>query len=294
MRTLTSARSPRDWLRSVAFAATVLGSTACTTNTVVKSVAAPAGVPAAGVTVNGVGKVSGKPDIARGNIGFEARAATAEAAITEVNRRMAEVISAVKQAGVAEKDIRTDAISLNFERTPEPPQPLALAPSAAAANPGAVAAAGPRSVAGKPLGGVAPAAPPSALPLGFYTATNSVAVTIRRLEQTGQVLSAATAAGANQLYGLHFEIEDPSALLVEARQKAVADARDRADRLARLAGVKLGPPVSISESNNEGRLPSPAYADVSMRAGNTTPVELGQISVSASVVVVYALAESGQ
>jgi uncharacterized protein len=289
MRTVTSLISIRVPLVSAALAAFVLSSTACTTNTFVRSAAAPVSAPTGGVTVEGVGKVSGKPDIARGNIGFEARATTAEAAIGEVNRRMAQVIAAVKQAGVAEKDIRTDTIALNFERVSEPPQPLAaLAPTAASAAAVSTSQASARPGTSKP----ASPAPVTSLPLGFYNATNSVAVTIRNLSQTGQVLSAATAAGANQLYGLHFEIEDPSPLLVEARQKAVADAHDRAERLARLAGVKLGAPLSISERNDDASRPSP-YAPQAMRMDSApVPVELGQIGVSASVVIVYALPES--
>lgn len=238
-----------------------------------------ASTPARGITIVGVGKASGKPNIARSTIGVEARSGTAEQAIAEVNSRMAQVISALKQAGVADKDIRTASISLNFERAYEPPPLPAAAPMPAAPPKGQAA----------PVAAT-PAAPPAVkLPLGFYNASNSVEVTIRNLDSAGKVLSAATAAGADQLYGIRFEIEDLTPLQAEARQKAVADAKARASRLAELAGVKLGPAVSITEFDSGGGggpVPMMAMAKVA-----SVPVESGELTIGTSVQIVYALAE---
>jgi uncharacterized protein YggE len=144
---------------------------------------------------------------------------------------------------------------------------------------------------GKPLVAKAepPAAPLAKLPQGFYNATNNVEVTIRNLEGTGKVLSAATAAGADQLFGIRFEIEDPSTLQGEARQKAVADARTRAERLAQLAGVKLGPAVSIMELDGGGG--GPIMPMASMARMNSVPVESGELTVTSTVQIVYALPE---
>jgi len=271
-------------LVSVALAAASF-STGCTPQTVVNSPSANA--PARGISVTGVGKANGKPDVARSTIGVEARAGTADAAIAEVNARMAQVIAAVKQAGVADADIRTATLSLNFERNYEqPPRPIEMAPATAPLlAPVPAPAAKPK---------VAPAspdvpAPPVKLPQGFYTATNNVEVTIRNLDLAGKVLSAATGAGANQLYGLRFEIEDPSPLQVKARNDAVGDARQRAERLAQLAGVKLGPAQSITESDGGGSGPMPMYA--AARMGSSAPVERGELTITSTVQIVYSLAE---
>jgi uncharacterized protein YggE len=242
--------------------------------------------------VNGVGKANGKPNVARSTIGVEARAGTAEEAMAEVNQRMAQVIAAVKQAGVADADVRTSTLSLNFERNYESPRPeFAPAAMPVATPPGAPTA--------PPVGktratGVAaptaevPPAPLVKLPQGFYTATNSVEVTIRNLDTAGKVLSAATGAGANQLYGVRFEIEDPSALQAEARKKAVEDARARAERLAQLAGVKLGAAVSITELDGGGG-PVPMFAMA--KAASAAPVEAGELTVTSTVQIVFALPE---
>lgn len=268
----------------------LLGSVACTPQTVVSSAAPAANAPVRGISVSGIGKANGKPNVARSTIGVEARAGTAEAAIGEVNQRMAQVIAAVKQAGVADGDVRTATLTLNFERNYESPRPE-YAPSAAPSAAPAVAPAGkPKaSEPSAPKAEAAPAAPLVKLPQGFYTATNNVEVTIRNLDTAGKVLSAATGAGANQLYGIRFEIEDPSALQAEARKKAVADARARAERLAELAGVKLGPAVSISEADGGGGGPVPMFAMAKMEAA--APVERGELTVTSTVQIVYALPE---
>lgn len=283
MRTIGGFSSFARKLLACAALAGVSLSVGCTPQTVVNTPSANA--PVRGISVNGVGKANGKPNVARSSIGVEARAGTAEAAIGEVNTLMAQVIAALKQAGVADADIRTATLSLNFERSYEPPpRPLEMAPSAGPALAPTTAPGKPRSPATEV------AAPPVAkLPQGFYNAINNVEVTIRNLETAGKVLSAATSAGANQINGLRFELEDPSALQVEARKKAVADARLRAERLAELAGVKLGPAVSISEIDGGTSGPMPAFAMAKM--GNSAPVESGELTITSTVQIVYAVPE---
>lgn len=269
-----------------ALAASVLG-TACSPQTTVNSVVPAANAPARGITVSGVGRAQGKPNIARSTVGVESRAGSAEEAIAEVNARMARVIAAVKQAGVADADVRTASLSLNFERNYEQPPVPQATPSIAP-----TVAASPTSPAGKPKpAAVAAEAPPPTikLPQGFYNASNSVEVTIRNLDAAGKVLSAATSAGANQLYGIRFELEDARALEAEARQEAVADARARAEKLAQLAGVKLGPAVSILELESGGSAPVPMMAMAKM--ADSAPIERGELTISRTVQIVYALSE---
>lgn len=261
----------------------------CTPQTVINSSVPAASTPSRGITVSGVGKANGAPNVARTTIGVEARAVTAEQAIAEVNASMAQVIAAVKRAGVADGDVRTSTLSLNFERVyepqpPQPPQPLEMAPAAPASAPGKA-----KPVGAKPEVAPPPPAPTAKLPQGFYNASNSVELTIRNLDAAGKIVSAATSAGANQLYGIRFEIEDPSALQADARKKAVADARQRAERLAQLAGVKLGPAVSIQETEGGGSGPVPAFA--MMKSDAAAPIERGELTVTTSVQIVYALAE---
>jgi uncharacterized protein YggE len=280
------------WVGHALVSIGLTGLAACTPQTVVNSAAPAASAPVRGIIVNGIGKANGKPNVARSTIGVEARAGTAEEAMAEVNQRMAQVIAAVKQAGVAEADVRTSTLTLNFERNYEQPPRLEMAPTAPAMAPASVTGpvGKPKPTPSSPVKPeMAPPAPLANLPAGFYSATNNVEVTIRNLNLAGKVLSAATNAGANQLYGVRFEIEDASPLQAEARKKAVEDAHARAERLAQLAGVKLGPAVSISEVDGGGSGPVPMFAMAKM--DSAAPVERGELTVTSTVQIVYALPE---
>jgi uncharacterized protein len=177
--------------------------------------------------------------------------------------------------------VRTATLSLNFERSYEPPRPPE--PPVPPVTPAAPKL---KSADARPEAAVAP---PAKLPQGFYTAQNNVEVTMRHLDAAGKVVSAATSAGANQLFGIRFEIEEPSGLVAEARKKAVADARGRAEALAQLAGLKLGPAISIVELDAGAPGPMPAFA--AMQRSEAAPIERGELTVTSSVQIVYALPE---
>ena len=84
--------------------------------------------------------------------------------------------------------------------------------------------------------------------------TNTVNVLIRDLDKVGAVLDASIKAGANNIYGVEFLLDDPTAARSAARQMAVENAAATATELAGLTGVEVGPIVSISEviGNNGG------------------------------------------
>ena len=120
-----------------------------------------------------------------------------------------------------------------------------------------------------------------------YNATNSVAAVVRDLAQVGRVIDAGIAAGANNVSGPSLSREDRDKLYNEALEKAVADAKAKAEVLARAAGVSVGAVQSVSE-NQQGGGPVPlGYA--AMRAVADTPIEAGTTQITASVRVVFAL-----
>jgi uncharacterized protein YggE len=253
----------------------------------------PTGEHPEGIAVTGFGEASGAPTVARINVGVETRAVEAGKAIDQANTRMRAVLSALSKSGVAPADLQTSNLSLNFERTHEPPNPepppRALpAPAPAPAPPPKAGATGGK-VEAQPAPAPAPPAPVAWLPDGYYRASNTVLVTIRDLNRIGDVLGVATGAGADQIFGIEFKIEDPSKLEELAREKAVADAEARATQLARLAGLKLGRPISIVENPNRAQ---PEYG-YSMRAAmmSKVPVEHGSVAVTTSVQVIYELVQ---
>ena len=130
---------------------------------------------------------------------------------------MGKVLQALKGAGIAEKDYQTSRLSL---------QPQS-APNQASAPP----------------------------PIVGYRASNRVTIRLRDVTKVASVIDTLVGAGANDIGGISFMVSNASKLLDEAREKAVADARRKAEIYARAAGVTLGAPLSITEEDNAARCP---------------------------------------
>lgn len=226
-----------------------------------------------GISVMGVGKASAPPDIARTSIGVEVRAADVQQATNDATARMNAVTQAIKTLGIADKDLRTHSFSIGFEQEPNPP-PTPV--PATTSTRGAMATA-------------APSPEQPATPRGYYRVSNMLEVTIRDLSAVGRVLQAATAAGANNVWGINFEIDNTDSLKVQARALAVQRAQQAAAELAQLAGVRLGKVISVSEGE-AGSQGGPMV--MSMRAASDeVPIERGEITVSYSVRVLYDVKE---
>ncbi|MFL7811946.1 MAG: SIMPL domain-containing protein, partial [Anaerolineae bacterium] len=119
-----------------------------------------------------------------------------------------------------------------------------------------------------------------------YRVSNMVNVTIRDLDTVGEVLDAVIEAGANNIWGVSFTIEDPSAAQADARSDAMADASARAEALAGLAGVELGPVMSVSEViGNSSFQPEIAYARDAAGSGGT--ISPGEVEIGYQVQVSY-------
>lgn len=121
-----------------------------------------------------------------------------------------------------------------------------------------------------------------------YQIDNSIQVKVRNLDKLGEIMEAATAAGANTAGGLYFDVEDREAAYNVALVEAIKNAKMRAETLAKSAGAKLGAVVSAMENGSY----SPWYPvyygrDYAMDGG--VPVSTGSMQVSASVSVTYEL-----
>jgi uncharacterized protein YggE len=175
--------------------------------------------------LNVTGEVSRVPDLAIVNAGVVTRSPNAATAIQENADKMAQVIAALKRAGIADRDIQTSSINLNAEyRYPDnqPPQ------------------------------------------LTGYTATNQLTVKFHDIRSSGKILDALVAQGVNQISGPNLTVEHPEQALDEARAKAVAEGRARAELYARSLGMQVVRVVSISESG--GYAPPPPAPPMPMMA----------------------------
>ena len=155
------------------------------------------------------GEVTRVPDLAIISAGVVTRSTTATGAIQQAATRMARVREALRQAGIADKDIQTSNISLNPEYTYVNNQP-------------------PR--------------------LNGYTASNQVSVRFRDITNAGSILDALVKEGANQINGPNLTIDKPESALDEARAKAIANGRARAALYARALGMQVVRLLSVSES----------------------------------------------
>ncbi len=210
--------------------------------------------PAQTITVVGQGSVSVQPDIAQVSIGVETSSEAAAEAVKENEAQMEAILAALKEAGIAEKDIQTMNYSVYFERNPEP------MPLPAVSESGEV----------KPQ----------------YRVSNMVNVTIRDLDKVGDVLDAVIEAGANNIWGVSFSLDDPKSAQADARTEAITDATARAEALAGLSGVKLGPVMSISEVISGGSFPVPALMVERAAAGGGT-ISPGELEIGYQVQVTY-------
>lgn len=119
-----------------------------------------------------------------------------------------------------------------------------------------------------------------------YAAANRLRVRLRDLEGMGVLLDQAIGAGANSFQGLAFGLQDPGPLIDEARSRAVADAQHKARLYAEAAGLTLGPVRLIEET--AGAQPRPVMMEAA-RASAPVPVAPGEVTLKASVTMVFAL-----
>jgi len=162
------------------------------------------------VTVTGEATVTVAPDMATIRIGVTGESKTAREASEDNAKKMTAVLAAMREAGIADRDVQTSRLSLQPHYDPN-------------------------------SGGTARL-------LGFQT-TNQVTVKIHDIDKLPAILDRAIGAGANEMSGLEFVVSNQSKLLDRARTEAIADAHRKAEIYASAAGAKVGHVVSISEGS---------------------------------------------
>jgi uncharacterized protein YggE len=202
------------------------------------------------ISVSGEGKVSAVPDIAVLSFGVQTgRVPTAQDATARLQKTMTAILDAVKEKGIEEKDISTESLSLY--------------PAYDWTDGGQI-------------------------PRGFE-ASQSLRVKIRDLSKIGEVLSTATTAGANQIGGVTFTVDEPEALRTQAREKAIVQAKEKALKLASELGVTLGKLKGFSEGY--GGTPPVMYERAMGMGGGgdiaPLPVPTGEQELSTTVTLTY-------
>ena len=125
-----------------------------------------------------------------------------------------------------------------------------------------------------------------------YEARNTVMVKSDDIEQVGAMLDALVRAGVNNINKVNFSVKEPKSAMEEARQDAIREAKEKAESMAEAAGVKLGPLLSMNESNRGGVTPQPRMMAASMEMGEaTTPISAGEQTMSVTVNLSYGIVD---
>ena len=209
------------------------------------------------LSVTGRAEAAVAPDVAVVHLGAVAQAEDAAAAQAQVSQVVQKVIDAVKQAGVAAEKIQTSGLSLSpVYSDPRPPR----VPDERPAEPRIVG----------------------------YRASNTLTIRVEDLNKVGNVIDAATGAGANELQGISFTLSDDTKPRSEALAKAAQAAAAKAKVLAGAMNVKLEAVRHVQEAGAQVGPPQPFFRGAEMaRVAAATPVEPGQVRVEASVVITY-------
>lgn len=205
------------------------------------------------ITVRGTGSISAKPDIANMQVGVAIQKASLDEAQAEAATKMNAVMDQLKAAGVAEKDISTSTYNV------------------------------------EPVMNYRDNQPPTVT--GFRV-TNIVNVKLLDLTKAGKLIDDVVKSGANTLYGLQFGFSDPTAVMRQAREAAMNDAKAKAGQLAQLGGVVLGTPILIEEGSSNVPPPMMEAADSAVRStagAAPPPISPGQQEVRVEVSVIYGI-----
>jgi uncharacterized protein YggE len=204
------------------------------------------------LTVSGTGVAYLTPDIAYVSIGVHTENTDAATAVSANNTNSQKVIDALKNYGIADKDIQTTNFSIYPQQQVDNQ--------------------------GKPTGQI------------NYVVDNTVYVTVRDLSKIGNLLDTVVQAGANSINSIQFDVTDRTKALSDARQAAIADAKAQAQEVASAAGVTLGSVQSIDVTGGSTP-PVPVYqakgAGPMVESAASVPVNPGQLTVTISVNVVY-------
>ena len=206
-----------------------------------------------GISVSGEGRVSVAPDMAVLSIGVSAKETTVAAANSAAQAAMDRLLGSLKGAGIEDKDIQTSQFSINPEYDYQFNEQK----------------------------------------LTGYRVTHMLQVKVRDIDRAGEVIDGGVEAAGDlvQVGSISLTVDDTSALSNQARELAMADAKAKAQELARLADVNLGKPISISESSYT---PSPPVYYGAERAalpatGGVTEISPGELEVVVSVQITYGI-----
>lgn len=234
--------------------------------------------PGASFQATGNGKITAIPDVAEFSFGVTSEGGKDIAALQKDNTtKVNSAIDLVKSMGVAAADIETQNYSIQprYQSYSCEPNVVIQAPSSR----------------GEPS--IAPVPPKPCPPASIvgYTISQTVQVKVRDFPKIGDIIAGVTAKGVNNVSGLNFTIDDIEKVRTEARAKAIQDAQEKAQALAKAGHFTLGKIISIQEGNDYYMQQQYKSFD-SVSAGAAAPmpapaIEPGSQEVTDQITLVY-------
>lgn len=199
------------------------------------------------VSVNGVGEITVKPDVAYITIGVETEDKDASVAQADNSAKMDKVLKAIKALGIKEDEIKTTQYSVYdrydyFDNDDSEK---------------------------------------------YYVVTNTVQVTVTDVTIVGDVVDAATTAGSNQVSNIQFGISNEDEVYQEALKLAMESAKNKANSIASTFGKSVSVPVNVSETSYYSGAVRGNFEMMAMDAKAATPISTGELTISAQVSVEY-------
>ncbi len=204
-------------------------------------------------SVSSTGRIFAKPDIANLTLGFQTKVLpTAAEAVDENSTKMNEIVKALKGLDIEAKDIKTTNYNLNPVYDWTDNK-------------------------GRQLKG--------------YQVNQNVTVKIRDLDNIGEAISKTAESGANQVGNVSFSIDDEDELKTKARNEAIAKAKEKAEDIAKTAGMKLGKIVNVYE-NQVNYSPQVYRSDMAFGMGGAEKIEApdiqtGENEIKVEVTITY-------
>lgn len=210
--------------------------------------------PSRTITVTGEGQQKERNQVAQFSAGVSATNEDKEKAIAEVNTKMDEILTRLREFGIPSDDIQTQNLSVyKMEKPYFEYQGMANRPDA-------------------------------------WQVNNSVQITLREVEKASALTDLLSATGATNVFGPNFMLDDGPQVRDELLQDAIENAREKAAALAKASGRKLGGVVNVVEGGYNGGVIYPMAArDMAGGGGVAAPVEPGATTISQSVTVTFEL-----
>ncbi len=218
------------------------------------------GVPQNVITVSGDSEVFSPPDVANFTFSVVEVGKTNKEAQTKVTEKMDKALKAIKDLGIEDKDVRT----VDYSAYPKYEYSNSICTQFSC--------------------------PPSRQTIVGYEVSQTISVKVRNVDDAGKVIDAATSAGASNVSGLSYSVDEPEELERQARKQAIDEAKAKAEVLAKDLGVRLVRIVNFSENGN---YPIPFYkAELGMGGADAVsqPVPslpTGENKITSSVTITY-------